>query len=116
MFVPQGTDIFSLRRGGDKHFSHTGGTGGQTFLHRGGANILLGGGDKIFTCGGGQTFYVRGGGAYDVDEEMVVSEVSKISAGAKGPEILVIYMVTSFLGSFSPLRLSSFLTLSLFLR
>ena len=70
----------------DKHFSHTGGR--QTFLHR----------------GGGQTFFVGGCGCFDdVDEEIdvgkenflmskaniFVSEASKLSAGAKGPEILV---------------------------
>ena len=60
--------------------------GGQTFLHRGG-------GANIFAFRGGQTFFVGGSGAYnDVDEEMVVSDASKLSAGARifrGPEILV---------------------------
>ena len=57
---------------GDKHFWHTG-------------------------EGGGQTLYFWGsGGNDDVDEDMdvseannLVSEASNISAGAKGPEILV---------------------------
>ena len=46
---------------------------------------------NIFTSREGrQTFYVGGGGSYDdVDEELDVSEASKLSAGARGPEILV---------------------------
>ena len=69
---------------------------GQTFLthRRGGTNIFtLRGGTKNFTQGGGQTFYVVGGGGHDdvdVDEEIYVSEVnflvseaSKLSAGAR---------------------------------
>ena len=59
---------------------------GQTFLtHR------RGGGTHIFALRGGQTFFGGGSGAYDdVDKEMVVSEanflvseVSKLSAGAR---------------------------------
>ena len=80
MFVPGGQTFPTHRRGGDKHFSHTGGRGGQTF----------------FTHGGGQTFFFGGGGGYDdVDEELnvseanfPVSETSKLSARArifKGP-------------------------------
>ena len=43
------------------------------------------GGDKHFYIeGGGQTLYVGGGGAYDnVDEEINMSEASKLSAGGK---------------------------------
>ena len=57
------------------------------FVHLG-ANIFCtqeGGGNKHFYLGrGGQTFFVGGGGAYDdVDEEMVVSEARKLSAGAR---------------------------------
>ena len=66
MFVYGGQIFLTHRRGGDKHFSHTVGRGGQTF-------------------------YVGGGGAFDdVNDEMVVSvanfhvsEVSKLSAGAR---------------------------------
>ena len=84
LFLPRGQTFLTYRRGGDKHFSHTGGRGGQTFLtHRGGANI--------FYTQGGQTFFVGGGGSYDyVDEEIdvseasfLVSEASKLSAGAR---------------------------------
>ena len=53
---PQGTNIFALK-GWEKHF---------------------------YIEVGGQTFYVGGsGGYYDVYEEMDVSEVSKLSAGAR---------------------------------
>ena len=80
---PGGQTYLTHRKGGDKHFLHTGGRGG-------GANI--------FTLRGEQTFYVGGDDAYDdVDEEMdlseanfpaseeniLVSEVSKLSAGAR---------------------------------
>ena len=66
LFVPGGQTFLTHMRGGDKHFLHTGGRGGQTF-------------------------FVEGSGAYDdVDEEMVVSvanifvsEASKLSAGAR---------------------------------
>ena len=82
---PPGTNIFHTQWGGVKHFPHTvGGTnifhtqGGQTFLHMGGTNIFVGG----------------GGGGYDVDDHkeeeenvskanIVVSEASKLSAGAR---------------------------------
>ena len=81
---PRGTNISCTQeRGGDKHFSHTGGRGGQTFFTQ---------------RGGGQTFFVGGGGGYDdVDEEIdmneasflvsegniFVSKASKLSAGAR---------------------------------
>ena len=63
---PGGQTFLTHRRGGDKHFSHTGRRG-----------------DKHY--------FVGGSGAYDdVDEEMVVSEAnifvseaSKLSAGAR---------------------------------
>ena len=96
MFVPRDKHFFHTREGGanishtqegggDKHFSHTGGT-------------------NIFALRGGQTFFVGGGGGHDdVDEEMyvskakfLVSKASKLSAGARilgarrGPEILVL--------------------------
>ena len=68
---PGGQTFLTHRRGGDKHFSHTGERGG----------------DKHFS----HTFYVGGGGTYDdVVEELVVSganflvtEASKLSAGAR---------------------------------
>ena len=92
MFVPPGTNISCTQERGDKHFSHTGGRGGQTFL------------------------FEVGGAFDDVDEEMVlsvanfyvseakifVSEASKLSAGARifkgplGPAIIVEYISRDF--------------------
>ena len=91
---------------GDKHFSHTGEGGGQTFLthregqtffHTGGGGYKhfshMRGGDKHFyTERWGQTFYigdVGGDGDVDGEEEDVskanipVSEAGKLSAGAR---------------------------------
>ena len=71
-FVPRGTH----RRGGDKHFLDR--------VGREGTNIFTLRGDEHFCIEGGQTFFVGVSGAYDdVDEEMVVSEASKLSAGAR---------------------------------
>ena len=54
----------------DKHFLHTGEGGGQTF--------------PTHTEGGGTNIFDGGIGAFDdVDEEMDVSEASKLSAGAR---------------------------------
>ena len=50
LFVPRGTNIsHTQERGGDKHFLHMGGRGGQTFFtHRGDKHFLIKGGDKHF--------------------------------------------------------------------
>ena len=56
--------------------------------------LSLNGVANLFTQGGGQIFYVGGGGGYDdFDEEINVSEVSKLSAGTK---ILGVRMVLVF--------------------
>ena len=70
--------------------SHTQGEDEQ-FVCPWGTNIFphMGGTHCFAQGGGGQIFYVGGGGGYDdIDEEMDVSEVSKLFAGArifKGP-------------------------------
>ena len=50
LFVPGGQTFLTHMRGGDKHFLHIGGMGGQTFFtYRGGQTFLhRGGGDKHF--------------------------------------------------------------------
>ena len=73
LFVPGGQTFLTHRRGGDKHFLNT--------VGREGTNIFTGRGRA---SRGGQTFFVGVSGVYDdVDEEMVVSEASKLSAGAR---------------------------------
>ena len=63
-----GTNIsYTQERAGETFLTHKR-EGEQTFLHRGGR----------------QTFFVGSSGAYDdVDEEMVVSEATKLSAGVR---------------------------------
>ena len=70
---------------GDKHFSHTRERGTNIFHTQGGTNILaLTGGTNIFALrGGGQTIFVEGYDDDDVDEEVDVSEASKLSVGAR---------------------------------
>ena len=85
LFVPRGT-FLTRRRGGDKHFSHTG--EGQRLLYQGGTQTFL-------RRGGHYIVYVVGGGGHDdVDEEMYVSEAnflvskaSKLCAGARNSSI-----------------------------
>ena len=50
LFVPGGQTFLTHMRGGDKHFLHTGGRGGQTFFtYRGGdKHFCIEGGDKHF--------------------------------------------------------------------
>ena len=88
-----GTNNFDIWRGGQTFFTQRGGT--NIFATQGGTNIFAtqGGGTNIFTLrGGGQTFYVKDvGGDDDVDGEeedvseanILVSEASKLSAGAR---------------------------------
>ena len=68
LFVPRGQTFLTHRRGRGETFLTHKREGEQTFLHRGGR----------------QTFFVGSSGAYDdVDEEMVVSEATKLSAGVR---------------------------------